>query len=202
VRDVAWLDTTNAPNEEGSVNEETLRRWRRLDEPGLEVMHLVKTEDGIQVTSDVLHAGADPFGLRYSWSLDRSWQTTSLHMAVRRGGRNFLCYVERAGPSAWSVDGQPRPDLNGCIELDLSATPFCNSLAIRHLGATGELVVSFVRLPELSIVPSLQRYEAVAPGQWRYVDLGAANGFTAFLTLDSENLVQRYEGLFEEISDA
>ena len=85
MRDVAWLDTTNAPNEEGSVNEETLRRWRRLDEPGLEVMHLVKTEDGIQVTSDVVHAGADPFGLRYSWSLDRSWHTTSLHMAVRRG---------------------------------------------------------------------------------------------------------------------
>ncbi|MDQ8727321.1 putative glycolipid-binding domain-containing protein [Bradyrhizobium sp. LHD-71] len=182
------------------MSEETLRRWRRLDEPGLELMHLSKTADGVQVTSDLIHAGADPFGLRYSWSLDGSWRTKSLRISLRREGRDFTCDVERTGASSWSVDGQPRPDLSGCIELDLSATPFCNSLAIRHLGATGELVVGFIQLPGLSITPSLQRYEAMGPNQWRFVDLGASKGFTAILTLDSENLVQRYEGLFEEIS--
>jgi uncharacterized protein len=183
------------------VNGETVRRWRRLDEPGLEVVHLVKTEDEIRVTSDLVYAGANAFGLRYSWSLDTRWQTRALHMALNRGGRVLSCDIERAQPSAWLVDGRPRPDLNGCSELDLSATPFCNTLAIRNLRATGELVVGFVQLPELSIVPSLQRYETMGPGQWRYIDLGVAKGFTAVLTLDSEGLVQHYEGLFEEISE-
>jgi uncharacterized protein len=182
------------------VSEETSRQWRRLDEPGLELMHLVKTDDAIQVSSDLVHAGENPFGVRYSWSLDNHWRTRSLHMAVRHKGLDQVCHVERTGPAAWSVDGRPRPDLNGCVELDVSATPFCNALAIRHLGAmTGELTVSFVQLPELSIVPSLQRYEAMGPGQWRYIDLGAAKGFTAVLTFDSQGLVRHYEGLFETI---
>ncbi len=182
------------------MNEEVLRRWRRLDEPGLELMHLVKRDDDIQVTSDLVHAGENPFSLRYSWSLDSSWRTRSLQLAVRRKGRDQVCHVDRTGPAAWSVDGRSRPDLNGCVELDVSATPFCNALAIHHLEAmTGELTVSFVRLPELSIVPSLQRYEAMGPGQWRYIDLGAAKGFTAMLTFDSQGLVQHYEGLFDTI---
>jgi hypothetical protein len=177
------------------------RRWRRLDEPGLELLHLVRTDDGIEVTSDLVHAGEDPFGLRYAWSLDAGWRTRSLQLSVRRNGRDKTCHVARTGPAAWSIDGQPRADLNGCVELDVSATPFCNPLAVRHLGQkTGELTVAFVDLPELSIVPSLQRYEAMGSNQWRYIDLGAAKGFTAVLTFDEEGLVQHYEGLFETVS--
>lgn len=182
------------------MEQEVLRRWRRLDEPGLELMHLVESGDDIRVTSDLVHAGENPFGMRYSWLLDRRWRTQSLQMAVRRNGQDRVCHVERIGTAAWSVDGQPRPDLNGCVELDLSATPFCNSLAIHHLQArTGELVVSFVQLPELSIAPSLQHYEAMGPRQWRYVDLGVAKGFTAVLNFDQEGLIQHYEGLFDAI---
>jgi hypothetical protein len=163
-------------------------------------MRVVAGDDDIRVTSDLVHAGEEPFGLRYSWVLDRHWRTRALEMAVRSTGREQVCHVERTGHDTWAVDGQARPDLKGCVELDLSATPFCNSLAIHYLqGKTGELTVSFVQLPELSIVPSLQRYEALGPRRWRYVDLGAAKGFTAVLDLDSEGLVHHYEGLFETI---
>ena len=121
-------------------------------------------------------------------------------MSLRHAGRDHACRIERTGPAAWSVDGQPRGDLAGCAELDVSATPFCNPLAVRHLGhKTGELTVAFVDLPALTIVPSLQRYEAMGPNQWRYIDLGAAKGFTAVLTFDALGLVQHYEGLFETI---
>jgi hypothetical protein len=41
-------------------------------------------------------------------------------------------------------------------------------------------------LPKLSIIPSLQRYEAMGSGEWRYIDLGASKGFTAVLTSDDQ----------------
>jgi uncharacterized protein len=182
------------------MSDAIVRRWRRLDEPGLEVLHLLAADGGIHVTSELVHAGADPFGLRYAWSLDRDWRTRSLRLSLRHDGGDRACQIERTGPAAWSVDGQPRADLAGCAELDVSATPFCNPLAVRHLGErTGELTVAFVDLPALSIVPSRQRYEALGPGQWRYIDLGAAKGFTAVLTFDPQGLVRDYEGLFETI---
>lgn len=42
-----------------------IRRWRRLDEPGLGVLRLHVTGDGVQVKSSIVYAGEEPFGLRY-----------------------------------------------------------------------------------------------------------------------------------------
>lgn len=182
------------------MDDAIVRRWRRLDEPGLELLHLAARDDGIHVSSELVHAGADPFGLRYAWRLGRDWKTRSLRLSLRHDGGDRACLIERTGPAAWSVDGQPRADLDGCAELDVSATPFCNPLAVRHLReTTGELTVAFLDLPALSLVPSLQRYEALGPRQWRYIDLGAAKGFTAVLTFDAQGLVHDYDGLFETI---
>jgi hypothetical protein len=92
-----------------------------------------------------------------------------------------------------------RADLDGCAEIDVSATPFCNGLALRHLGEKpGELTALFVRAPDLTVQPSRQCYERLENG-WCYVDLGVAKGFTAVLTFDDHLIVRDYEGLFETL---
>jgi hypothetical protein len=178
-----------------------LRRWRRLDEPGLEVLRVVATDDGFRVTSSLVHAGADPFGLQYQWSLDKEWRTKSLQLDLATSEHRLL-EIERDGDASWRIDGRPRPDLNGCDEVDLSATPFCNTLAIRRMaGTTGELTTVYVSFPDLSVTPSRQRYEAIGDNCWRYVDLGVAHGFTARVETDAEGFVAQYEGLFEALPD-
>ncbi len=179
-----------------------LRRWRRLDEPGLEVFRLRSRDDGFWATSSLVHAGADPFGLRYAWALDREWRTRSVRLELMGDVCRSLM-IERAGDASWRIDDRPRRDLDGCEEVDLSATPFCNTLAIRRMaGATGELTALYVALPELLIMPSRQRYEALGNDCWRYLDCGVAEGFTAQIRLDAEGFVSRYEGLFEALPGA
>lgn len=91
------------------------------------------------------------------------------------------------------LEGQLRPDLEGCDEIDVSATPFCNSLAIRRLEhRSGELTTVYVDPPKLIATPSRQRYEALSARRWRYVDLGVATGFEAVLDLDEDGLVRRF----------
>ena len=143
-----------------------VRKWRRIDEPGLELMALSRNADGLHVVSSLVHAGAEGFGLRYRWELDANWRTRKLQLEAVNAREKSLT-IERTGDATWRVDGKPRPDLNGCVEVDVSATPFCNGLAIRRLGeADGELVALFVDAPALSVEPSLQRYErrGLAPG--------------------------------------
>jgi uncharacterized protein len=176
-----------------------IRRWRRLDEAGLEVLSLQVRGDAIEARSWIVHAGETPFALHYSWTLDTSWSTRTLRLESHAAGDRVLL-IERTGAKSWRLDGQSRPDLDGCAELDVSATPFCNSLAIRRLGErAGELTTAYVDVPQLSVAPSRQRYESVAPGRWRYVDLGVDAGFEALLELDEAGLVSRYEGLFEAL---
>jgi uncharacterized protein len=176
-----------------------IKRWRRLDEPGLEVLRIEMRSDGVEVKSSVIHAGKQPFGLLYEWASDDAWRTraVSLHL---RGKDDRSMMIERSGMASWRIDGTRRSDLDGCDEIDVSATPFCNSLAIRRLEQrSGELTTVYVDVPAFSVVPSRQRYEQLGSRQWRYVDLSVAAGFQAVLDLDEDGLVSRYEGLFEAL---
>jgi len=110
--------------------------------------------------------------------------------------------MERAG-GGWSVNGEVRSDLNGADEPDLSATPFCNTLPIRRLGAEvgAELTLDtvYVDAADLSVVRSRQRYLRQSRDIIRYIDLGTAAGFEAELVVDADGLVQEYRNLFERV---
>jgi uncharacterized protein len=177
-----------------------LRRWKRLDFPGLEIMTIEDDAQGWRARAMITDGSDEPFGMRCDWRLDRDWRSRSLELSRLDAAGEAKLHIERAGPGAWTVDGAARPDLEGCAEIDLSATPFCNGLALKRLNQRpGELVALYVLASKLSVEPSRQRYEKLGERQWRYVDLGAAKGFTAVLDFDADGFVRRYEGLFEAL---
>jgi len=98
--------------------------------------------------------------------------------------------------------GEPVPELDGCIDVDISATPFTNTLPIRRLGLkpgeSEELVVTYIRVPELLVGPERQTYGCLGAqvngGLYRFEAL--PGGFTAELPVDTEGLVLDYPGLF------
>ncbi|MBK8197305.1 MAG: putative glycolipid-binding domain-containing protein [Acidobacteria bacterium] len=173
--------------------------WRRLDRDGLEVTWVTHGHSGIGVRTSLLSAGEFPLELRLDWQLDRAWRTRSLVIDRRDMTSQRRMTIERL-PEAWIVDGAARSDLAACDEIDVSATPFCNSLALRMLGETGgELTALYVNALDLSVRASRQRYVPVAPGVWRYVDLGVAAGFEAELAVDDALMVRSYDGLFARV---
>jgi hypothetical protein len=178
-----------------------VRTWRRIDEePGLEHFRLRRTGTGLEVESALISAGKQPFSMQYMWSLDDQWRSRKLHLRVFAPQEKTVV-IERAGPASWRVDGKAAPAFDGCDELDVSATPFCNALAIRAAGRRNshELTALYVAVPELRLQPSRQRYERLGPARWRYVDLGVARGFKAVLQLDRAGLVRKYQHLFEQV---
>jgi uncharacterized protein len=173
--------------------------WRRVDQHGLEQLRLEVGERGIAGHATIIDCGPDPF-VRLAWALDADWRSKSLRAALEKGPDLKSLRIER-GDGGWIVDGAQRPDLAECDEIDVSATPFCNTLAIRAARAESarELSALYVDAAELTVQPSRQRYERLGPRQWRYLDLGVARGFTAVLDLDESGLVTAYEGLFARI---
>ncbi|HEY7799777.1 MAG TPA: putative glycolipid-binding domain-containing protein [Hyphomonadaceae bacterium] len=174
------------------------RRWRRIDQPGLELARFDIEKHGVTVSSTLVDGGEHPFSLRYIWTLDPAWRTRTLRIEHMNGDDRWLT-IERTGETAWRIDRSPAPHLDGCRELDLSATPFCNSLAMKLLGGDGEFDAAYIAADNMTVVPSRQRYEKISDTYWRYIDLGVAHGFTAALELDKDGLVARYEGLFEAL---
>lgn len=176
--------------------------WRRADTHGLERLTLDIAPDGITAVSTVLCLEDGGFQLAHRWRLTPDWRARSVHVQRWNAQGHARLALERAGPG-WTVDGVPRPDLDGAEEPDLSATPFCNTLAILRTpqgpGASLTLDTAFIDAPTLTVTRSRQRYDRLGPRRLRYVDLGLFAGFEAELTVDDNGLVERYEGLFERV---
>ena len=68
-------------------------------------------------------------------------------------GRDRVC-LRADGAGNWTdADGTPLPALQGCVDVDLSGSPFTNTLPIRRLGdnlrARQEIRVTYIDLPKL-----------------------------------------------------
>jgi hypothetical protein len=138
----------------------------------------------------VLPVDGVPGRIEHDVLIDGGWRTQAATVIIHTD--RVQRHEVRVADGAWTVNGVERPDLDGCIDIDLGWTPATNVLPIRRLGlAVGEAattVASWFRFPELAIERNDQRYERTAPLVWRY--LSGAYDFQ--LDVDELGRVVRY----------
>lgn len=102
------------------------------------------------------------------------------------------------GQGRWRVDGEPRPDLDGCLDVDFGFTPATNLLPLRRLALApdeaADVRAAWLTLAPLAVQPLAQRYEAVALGLVRYTSTASPGGF--LLAHDDAGFVRDYPGLW------
>ncbi|MDR5801995.1 putative glycolipid-binding domain-containing protein [Caballeronia sp. LZ001] len=179
-------------------------RWSQVDGTGLE--HLVLDDEASPIVIESVVAGeseAGAFGLVYRIECDARWQVTRL--AAKLAGGATLDLHRSDGDDgdehAWiDADGSARDELRGCIDVDLSATPFTNTLPIRRLklqrGERRVIRVAYVNVPALTVSAVEQAYTCLEDGR-RYRYEGLDTGFTAEIDVDENGLVTAYPGLFK-----
>jgi hypothetical protein len=143
--------------------------WRRVDMPGMEIAHV----------ESLARASGTQIGLGYElrWRLD--------------GPRLQL---EIVGGSQTTVE------LVDTDFFDVFASPFFNSLPVVRDGlldggAPRDYTMRFVRVPELDVVLSEQRYEPLGKRLVRYT----SGSFTADIEFDADGFVVDYDGFLERV---
>lgn len=180
--------------------------WSNLPATGLEQLRLVWRDDGIFADGIVLGVEQDvAFRIRYEISCDVRWR-------VRKVVVRSLDEIERTisltsdGVGHWTNEsGEAISELEGCRDVDISATPFTNTLPIRCLalrsGESSELRVAYVAVPEMRTSVERQRYTCLelsdAGSKYRFESLDG--NFTAILTVDADGLVKDYPDLFKRV---
>lgn len=183
--------------------------WRPWNDPGLEHVHVIFAADGLRAIGLILRKLGDThLRCRYELETDAAWRTRRLNFAIMKSGEtaaNRLA-LESDGEGNWQVNGEPQPDLAGCLDVDIQITPFTNILPIRRLGlsagASADIRVVYVPVPDLTPRPTEQRYTCLEPlrdtgGRYRYE--GLFRNFTADLTVDADALVTDYPETFRRV---
>lgn len=172
--------------------------WRRSD-GGIEHVQVVAGDgvvvDGVVAWPDGGDGGA-PHRVRYALRCDAGWRVREVHASAPEDGTSLLLRTDGVG--RWrDASGDVLAHLDGCVDVDLYAVAFTNTLPVRRLamgvGEAHVVEVAFVRLPSMEVEHVQQRYTRVSDNLYRYESL--SSGFTADLLMDDAGLVIDYPGL-------
>jgi len=180
--------------------------WTPWSEPGLEHLHLLQQDGNILADSIIVGvSNRMPFRLHYEITCDSHWEVKELSLTILSGSGKSI-KIQADGQGHWSTNtGDPVPSLEGCIDVDISATPFTNTLPIRRLelrpGQAVELLVAYVLIPEIELRAARQRYTCLelnsSGGLYKFESMESE--FRAELPVDTDGLVIDYPGLFKSI---
>jgi len=176
-------------------------RWRRLDVPGSEEARAFRTANGWDL-SGKLHVNESGViaQLEYGIHCDGSWRTRSALIVGEASGQPVRFDLAADGGGHWTRDGEPAPEVDGALDVDLGFTPATNTLPIRRLnlavGASAPVRSAWLRFPELRFEPLEQTYTRESERNYRYRALVDGELFSALLETDDVGRVLRYGDLW------
>jgi uncharacterized protein len=179
--------------------------WQEADGIGLEHLLLNETDNGVSVESSVIGIDENtPFCVHYQIQCSIDYQVKTVNVRLS-GGKSVNLSTDGAG-NWFDATNKRLTNLTGCIDIDITATPFTNTLPIRRVtwevGQKREFLMTYFVIPTLDIYADPQRYTCLERHSDRSVFLFEAlnTGFTAQITVDSDGFVVDYPELFKRVN--
>ena len=133
--------------------------------------------------------------VRYTVQCDPEWKTEDVDVVAESGSTTHRLRLGAAG-GRWRSNEGSVSALDGAVDVDLGVTPSTNTLPIRRLGLDigehADLVVAWIRFPDLTLIRSDQRYTRLGEAVYRY----ESGSFSRDIEVDELGLVTSYPGLF------
>lgn len=183
--------------------------WEAWDEPGLEHLALRLDTEGILADGVMLGVhGGRRVRAHYLIRCDPAWRAREVRVEVGALPPRALDLLAD-GAGHWRQRGGERiAALDGCVDVDLYASAFTNTLPLRRLrletGGSAEIRVAYLALPTLELAPARQRYtllaRSTAESRWRYEGLGT--DFVEEIRADADGLVLEYPRVARRLAAA
>jgi hypothetical protein len=175
-------------------------RWQPTEGIGLEYAEVAERSEGIAVNSSVIgEQNGESFALTYRLLCTAGWHVRELHIGLVSMTNPISLIRDHNG---WrDAVGRRLSDLDGCQDVDISATPLTNTLPIRRLklevGQSQEISVAYIQCPSLELGVNRQRYTRQAETQYHFELVDGS--FSATITVDADGFVTEYPSLFKAI---
>ncbi|MGA4722203.1 putative glycolipid-binding domain-containing protein [Fictibacillus nanhaiensis] len=175
--------------------------WEKQQITGSEYLELSYQNQTIQVESTVLFLENDvPQRVLYRIFLNKNWVVKHLYIINHTLGKTLS--LSTAGDGRWfNDDGDEIHMLNGALDVDISCTPFTNSLPINRLKWTPDepklFEMVYISTQDLSIKKVRQMYTLKNCHENKRTFHYRSGTFESPVTVDKDGFVLEYPELFK-----
>jgi len=169
---------------------------------GFEVAFFTILSDGHRLSGHTTARESSAlWSVGYDVTVDRSWRTVAVHASsLTATGKSELTLTRDSG-GRWTANGELRPELDGCLDVDFESSAVTNTLPIHRLdfikGVGVDVPAAFVRADDLRVERLEQRYTLIEAGPelilFHYES--STFEFECDLRYDSSGLVLEYPGI-------
>ena len=162
----------------------------------------IEKREFITVKGFVTGTGFDkPWQVSYLLTINNRWEVQGVHIEVL-SEEDRIIQLHKNEQQQWlNEKGEHLPAFDGCVDVDISLTPFTNSLPVNRLqltrGEGHDLKVLYIDLKQGICKKVVQRYTNKGKGLYKYDN--EDSGFTTELIVDEEGIVVDYPGIWQRI---
>lgn len=177
--------------------------WNGVDRHSLEDCRIAINGQSVEIDSIILgQYEKEIFRVEYRIKTDQQWRTRWFEIKTRLGNKDQYFSMESDGLGNWNSNGRQETMFNECLDIDISLTPFTNTLPINRLNlaaqGTSEIQVVYVDVLNNSVRPARQKYSHVSGSKYKYENI--PNDFDALISVDEQGLVIDYPSLFNRLA--
>jgi hypothetical protein len=177
--------------------------WRHHEaRDGFEVVFLSRSNDERCLEGDTAAVeGDEAWAVHYRVVLDASWRTESARVTSRSRAGSHELALRCDSSGRWHIGGEPAPQLDGCLDVDLESSALTNAFPAHRLGLEvgeeAEAPAVYVRALDLSVERLEQRYLRLddTEGRQRYRYAAPSFDFECELVYDEFGLLLDYPGI-------
>ncbi len=179
--------------------------WESLDNIGQESLLIIEKDDNLIVESVVLGVSKElPYRIWYSITCDKKWTVREVTIkSIEMNCKEIKLISD--GNGNWSIDTTVAENLEGCVDIDISVTPFTNTIPIRRLnlekGELHKINVIYIDAISFMIKPVTQCYTYLSEKNnvHKYLYENLSSGFTSEIYVDDSGIVIEYPELYKRI---
>ena len=173
--------------------------WTGLQYHSIEHCSWTNSANGNEIVSTIVGYYENKiYKVEYNIETNVNWETKSATIRMKIDDAADTITLKK-NDGKWFLNGAPADGFNDIYDIDISLTPFTNTLPVRRLKLTGHeeqvITVIYFDILDRQIKPLKQIYTRLTAHNYKYEN--DDKSFTANIQTDEDGLVKDYPTLFK-----
>ena len=174
--------------------------WEGIHDESLENCNVLTNERGYETTSLVSLVEEDYVcNIEYHLTMNKKWESQTCKITNCHEEGNKTLELERLADNKWLINGKEAGEFDGFHGIDISITPFTNTLIInrKQLKEEESINLNIIYIEPLKMVysPIEVVYTKLTDREFEYQNL--TTGYNVVLDVNENGLVTNYPGYFK-----